>query len=74
MAEQQPGAFEQKMSRLEAIVRELESGSVDLDRAVVLFKEGKALARECEALLKIAQENVERAMASADSGAERDER
>ncbi len=66
MAEQRPGIFEEKMARLEAIVRELEGGSADLDRAVALFKEGKALARECEGLLKVAQEHVERAMASAE--------
>ena len=70
MAEQRPGAFEEKMARLEAIVRELESGNVDLDRAVALFKEGKTLARECEGLLKVAQDHVERAMASADERSE----
>ncbi len=70
MAEQRPGAFEEKMARLEAIVRELEGGNVDLDRAVALFKEGKTLARECEGLLKVAQDHVERAMASADERSE----
>lgn len=62
MADQAPGAFEQKISRLEAIVKELENGSVELDRAVQLFKEGKALAGECETLLKGAQEQIDRAM------------
>ena len=71
MADQEPASFEQKMSRLEAIVRELEGGSIDLDRAVALFKDGKALARECEALLKVAQEHVERAMSSGQTPAER---
>lgn len=66
MAEQRPGVFEEKMTRLETIVRELEGGNVDLDRAVALFKEGKTLARECEGLLKVAQDHIERAMASAD--------
>jgi exodeoxyribonuclease VII small subunit len=62
MADQTPGAFEQKIARLEAIVKELENGNVELDRAVALFKEGKALAGECEELLKGAQSQIDRAM------------
>ena len=62
MPEQTPGAFEQKVARLEAIVKELESGNVELYRAVALFKEGKALSAECEQLLKGAQEQIDRAM------------
>ena len=62
MADQTPGAFEQKIARLEAIVKELENGNVELDRAVQLFKEGKALSAECETLLKGAQEQIDRAM------------
>lgn len=62
MADQTPGAFELKIARLEAIVKELENGSVELDRAVALFKEGKAIAAECEQLLKGAQEQIDRAM------------
>ena len=62
MPDQSPGAFEQKVTRLEAIVKELEGGNVDLDRAVALFKEGKTLSTECEQLLKVAQEQIDRAM------------
>jgi exodeoxyribonuclease VII small subunit len=62
MADQTPGAFEQKIARLEAIVKELENGNVELDRAVQLFKEGKTLSAECETLLKGAQEQIDRAM------------
>ncbi|HEY8312811.1 MAG TPA: exodeoxyribonuclease VII small subunit [Candidatus Baltobacteraceae bacterium] len=64
MADQVSGAFEQKVARLEAIVKELENGNVELDRAVALFKEGKQLSRECETLLKAAQEQIDRAMAT----------
>lgn len=62
MAETSPGSFEQKIARLETIVRDLENGETELDRAVALFKEGKTLARECEGLLKVAQEQIDRAM------------
>jgi exodeoxyribonuclease VII small subunit len=62
MPDKPSGAFEQKVARLEAIVKELESGNVELDRAVQLFKEGKTIAAECETLLKGAQEQIDKAM------------
>ena len=61
MTDEAPKTFEQKLDRIEVIVKELEGGSVDLQRATDLFKEGKTLARECEALLKGAQEQIDRA-------------
>lgn len=61
MAETLPKSFEEKLERIETIAHELESGSVDLQRATELFKEGKTLSRECEALLKNAQEQIDRA-------------
>ena len=51
--------FEQKLARIEAIVRELESGNVELARATELFKEGKDLARACEEQLKNAQAQID---------------
>jgi exodeoxyribonuclease VII small subunit len=57
-----PKTFEEKLERIDAIVKELESGRVELDRAIELFKEGKTLARECEAILRNAQEQVDKAM------------
>jgi exodeoxyribonuclease VII small subunit len=65
MSDQKPGAFEQKVSELESIVKQLEKGDVELDRAVDLFKRGKTLANECEQLLKGAQEQIDRAMEQA---------
>ena len=56
-------SFEAKLDRIDAIVKELESGDTKLDRAIALFKEGKTLARECEALLKNAQVQIDEAMA-----------
>lgn len=57
-----PNSFEAKLERIDAIVKELESNRVELDRAIELFKEGKVLARECETLLRNAQEQVDKAM------------
>jgi exodeoxyribonuclease VII small subunit len=56
------GDFETKLTRLEAIVKQLEGGDPSLDDAVKLFKEGKTLAAECEALLKSSQEQIAAAM------------
>ena len=55
------GEFETALARLEAIVKQLEAEEVGLDQSVELFKEGKALARKCETLLKAAQEAIEAA-------------
>ena len=58
----EPSAFDAKLARLEAIVKQLETGDPSLDDAVKLFKEGKTLASECEALLKTSQEHIDAAM------------
>jgi exodeoxyribonuclease VII small subunit len=63
-----PQTFEQKLARIDAIVKELESGTVELQRATELFKEGKTLSRECEALLKSAQDEIEKAAATDGAG------
>lgn len=60
-------SFEAKLDRIDAIVKELESGDTKLDRAIALFKEGKTLARECEALLKNAQIQIDEAMSEPQS-------
>jgi exodeoxyribonuclease VII small subunit len=44
--------FEQNLKALEKIVEQLESGSISLDDAIVLFQKGKALSKECEARLR----------------------
>ncbi|MGA7569408.1 MAG: exodeoxyribonuclease VII small subunit [Candidatus Aquilonibacter sp.] len=62
MNSEEPRSFEEKLERIDAIVRELESGNVKLDRAIELFKEGKALVAQCETLLKSSQEQIDAAM------------
>jgi exodeoxyribonuclease VII small subunit len=62
MSEGAPKTFEAKLDRIDEIVKELENGRPDLDRAIVLFKEGKTLARECETLLRDAQAQIDGAM------------
>jgi exodeoxyribonuclease VII small subunit len=65
MATQEAGEFERALARIDAIVKQLEGGTVDLDESVELFKEGRALSRRCEELLKTAQAAVEAATTEA---------
>jgi exodeoxyribonuclease VII small subunit len=57
-----PKSFEAKLDRIDAIVNVLQNGQPTLEESIALFKEGKVLARECEALLKSAQAQVDEAM------------
>jgi exodeoxyribonuclease VII small subunit len=52
--------FEQAMSELEGIVRDLEGGNVKLDDAVKFYERGAALKRHCETKLADARTKVEK--------------
>jgi exodeoxyribonuclease VII small subunit len=52
-------SFEEAMERLEAIVTEIESDELGLERQFELFKEGMTLARFCDSKLKEVQKSVE---------------
>ena len=73
MAENKSSSFESSLDRLRAVVDELERESVDLERSVELFREGRTLVAHCEALLKNAEETLRAAdgTAAAPSTAER---
>lgn len=51
--------FEAALSRLEEIVRRLESLDVGLKEAMALFEEGVGLARHCSDLLAQAEKRIE---------------
>lgn len=53
-------SFEDAMAALEKVVRDLEQGTVSLDQSITLYEQGAALKAHCEALLKAAEERVER--------------
>ena len=53
-------SFEAALLRLEEIVGQLESGEVELERAVKLYEEGSRLRVFCEARLKEAQFRIDR--------------
>lgn len=53
-------SFEQAIKRLEAVVRELETGDLPLDQALALFQEGVTLTRHCGAQLDAAEARIEK--------------
>jgi exodeoxyribonuclease VII small subunit len=63
MADTPATTFEAKLARLEEIVRLLEGDAIPLQDAVTYFNEGRVLAQACEAMLRDAQEAIERAPA-----------
>lgn len=52
-------SFEEAMKELEAVVRQLEDGDVDLEKSITLYERGAVLKAHCEAKLKTAEEKVE---------------
>jgi exodeoxyribonuclease VII small subunit len=58
MPDQPLQTFEQKLARIEQIVKELEGGNTELARATQLFKEGKTLLSECDAHLKTVEGQI----------------
>ena len=55
---QQNKTFEEKMQRLEQIVRAMERGDVALEESLKLFQEGTELVRSCGLLLDEAELQV----------------
>ncbi|ACV63380.1 exodeoxyribonuclease VII, small subunit [Desulfofarcimen acetoxidans DSM 771] len=52
--------FDQALSRLEVIVRELENGQLPLENALELFAEGVALSKVCNKKLEQAEKKISR--------------
>jgi exodeoxyribonuclease VII small subunit len=54
----QPG-FEEALARLEAIVKNLEDGDLQLEESLRLFEEGISLTRLCASKLEEAQRRID---------------
>lgn len=52
--------FEQALAELEAIVDQLEKGAVPLEQSIAIYERGEKLKQHCEALLKSAEERIEK--------------
>ena len=53
-------SFEQAVEELERIVSALERGDVALDKSIEIYERGEALKKHCEALLKAAEDRIEK--------------
>ncbi|MBK8458603.1 MAG: exodeoxyribonuclease VII small subunit [Phyllobacteriaceae bacterium] len=53
-------SFEQALAELERIVDQLERGEAPLDQAIRIYERGEALKTHSEALLKAAEDRVEK--------------
>ena len=53
-------SFEEAMAALESVVTQLERGEVALEQSIALYERGAALKARCDALLKDAEEKVEK--------------
>jgi exodeoxyribonuclease VII small subunit len=60
------GDFEKSLTRLEEVVKRLESADLSLDEAMRLFEEGVKLSRECQKQLEQAEGRVEILLKKAD--------
>jgi len=54
-----PRSFEAGLAELEAVVKELESGDLPLERALALFEKGTQLSAACRKQLEDAETRVE---------------
>jgi len=53
-------SFEKALAELEGIVRQLESGEVELERSIEIYERGAALRAHCDSKLKSAELKVEK--------------
>ncbi|GAB4263382.1 MAG: exodeoxyribonuclease VII small subunit [Pararhodobacter sp.] len=60
-------SFEEALRELESVVGQLESGNVDLDKAIRAYERGAELKKHCEAKLAQAQARIEQ-ITMAESG------
>lgn len=63
---QRKGEFEKSLTRLEEVVKRLESTDLSLDEAMKLFEEGVKLSRDCQKQLEDAEGKVEILLKKAD--------
>lgn len=54
-----PLDMEKSLAALEAIVEQLESGDLPLDKSLLEFERGVRLSRECQGALKAAEQHVQ---------------
>lgn len=61
-SEKKEKTFEESIKELEKIVKDLESGNIDLDNAINKFNEAMILAKSCDEKLKNAEESINKVL------------
>jgi len=51
-------SFEQALDELDALVRRMEAGELNLDDAVAAYRRGAELARHCQGKLAVAEQEI----------------
>lgn len=58
MADKRNQTFEQKMTEIEKIVKNLEQKEMPLEQSLELFEKGTALIRECQTTLSTVEQKI----------------
>ncbi len=53
-----PASFEEAVSRLESLIRDMESGELPLDTSLAAYQQGTELIRFCQAKLADAEQQL----------------
>lgn len=64
--------FEESLKALEALVKELETGGLDLDKSLEIYEKAMVLRDRCKKVLEDSQRKVEKLMETA-NGTEKEE-
>ena len=59
MARKKAANFEEALEELEALVEQMEDGELSLEESLAAFEKGVRLARECQDVLKQAEQRVQ---------------
>lgn len=60
-------SFEQALARLETLVKEMEGGTLSLDRMMACFEEGSQLVKVCDTKLNEVEKKIEILVKKGDS-------
>jgi len=63
--EVQKMSFEESMNALEALVKELEAGGIDLDRSIEIYERAVILRNHCREILDDSERRIQKIMESA---------
>ncbi|GGC82121.1 exodeoxyribonuclease VII small subunit [Marinobacter halophilus] len=62
--------FEKSLDELEKLVRDLEQGELSLEHSLAAFERGVKLTRDCQSVLKSAEQRVEQLVQNSDGSLE----